>query len=68
MPSDTAFRRLGITALRSLPDAKQSQTFVARHENDEIVVKLTDGDLADGAVLERRMSSVESVSRHRLAR
>jgi Ser/Thr protein kinase RdoA (MazF antagonist) len=66
LPTAHDWLRYGVADTTELHAGKQSRVFAARVSGVDLAVKLTDGRLADGAVLGRRMEVVESLaSRHR---
>ena len=65
LPTAHDWLRYGVADTIELHAGKQSRVFAVRVSGVDLAVKLTDGRLADGAVLGRRMEVVESLaSRH----
>ncbi len=69
LPTAHEWLRYGMSNTTELQAGKQSRVFAARVSGVDIAVKLTDGRLADAAVLAKRMEVVESLAsrNHRVA-
>jgi Ser/Thr protein kinase RdoA (MazF antagonist) len=66
LPTAYEWQRHGISDRTELHAGQQSRVFASHESGVAVAVKLTDGRLADAALLEKRMRVVESLaSRHR---